>query len=418
MRGVERITGMFRMWRSTMTKYRFVKGAILLALVLMVTVVSAVNAEQPDLNITKVVSSTGPYAIDDDVTWVVTVWNNGSTATNIVVTEDLTGPYILQDFTVDPDPGSQFNSDTNTWTINTLGNGESATLRLVTNFSSAGEKVNTAAIASLNEVDLDTTDNSAESSIVIYDGLLLSADLKIKPTTLNVNSKGVFTVFVTLNVDSSEPSDEDEEEDEADDETAKPEIDFASSTLVCSEAELIRAQVSNKDGGTLIAKFYRQDLLNVTNGTGVMIKCSGTLVINGETYNVEGSDTIRVLGDKKGLAKFVSDMRKFLRLENDEVEVNETENSAVSSSVTLNPDSYKNKGQEKKVTRNSGDVSTTTTDGSPSDTNRGPKEKEPKNTGSNKNIQENTGGDTTGKGNGNANKPAESPGQSNGKKNK
>ena len=94
-------------------------------------------------------------------------------------------------------------------------------------------------------------------SVDIFDKLILSADLKIKPTTLNINSKGVFTVYVTLN-----PSESNEGE------TAKPTIDFARSTLTCSEAELIRASVSNKEGGTLIAKFYRQDLQNVTNGTG------------------------------------------------------------------------------------------------------------------------------------------------------
>ena len=32
---------------------------------------------QADLNVTKVVTSTGPYEVDDTVTWVVTLWNNG-----------------------------------------------------------------------------------------------------------------------------------------------------------------------------------------------------------------------------------------------------------------------------------------------------------------------------------------------------
>ena len=60
----------------------------------------------------------------------------------------------------------------------------------------------------------------------IFDKLLLSADLKIKPTTLNVNSKGVFTVYVTLNPSKSTEG-----------EKVKPTIDFARSTLTCSEAE-------------------------------------------------------------------------------------------------------------------------------------------------------------------------------------
>ena len=402
-----------------MTHYRFVKGAILLAVVLMATVVSAAHAEVANLSVSKEVSPAGPFAVNDTVTWVVTVWNNGpDDASNITLLEDLSQLSGHGDITVDADPGSEYDSDTHFWNISTLANATSASLRLVTNFSTAGERINRISITALDQEDLTGDDNSAESEVVIFDGLLLSADLKIKPTTLNVNSKGVFTVFVTLNVDSSGPSGDEEGEDEADDEAAKPEIDFDSSTLVCSEAELIRTAVSNKDGGTLIAKFYREDLKNITSGPGVMINCSGTLSVDGESIYVEGSDTIRVIGEKKGLAKIFSDMKKFLRLEKDDADVNETEDGAVTTTVTLNPESYKNKGQEKKVTRNSEDVSTTTTNGPQSDTTRGPKEKEPKNTGSNKNFQENTGGDPAGKGNGNANKPAESPGQSNGKKNK
>ena len=389
-----------------MTKYRFVKGAILLALVLMVTVVSAAHAEVANLSVSKELSPTGPFAVNDTVRWVVTVWNNGpDDASNIILKEGISQLSGHGDLTVEVDDGV-YDIGTDTWTIPSLENATSTSLRLVTNFSSPGEKVNSISITGLDQVDLTDGDNSAESDVVIFDSLLLSADLKIKPTTLNKNSKGVFTVFVTLNSDSSKPT--------GDDEAEKPEIDFDSSTLTCAEAELIRASVSNKDGGTVIAKFYREDLRNVTNGTGVMVNCSGTLLVNGESIYVEGSDTIRVI-EKKGLAKIFSDVKKFLRLEKAEVEINETENGTITT-VTLNPESYKNKGQAKKINQNS--VSGTTTDDTQSDTTRGPKEKEPKNTGNNKNIQENTCGDTTGRGNGNANKPEITPGQSNGKKNK
>ena len=56
------------------------------------------------------------------------------------------------------------------------------------------------------------------------------------------------------------------------------------------------------------------------------INCSGTLSVDGESIYVEGSDTIRVIGEKKGLDKIFSDLKKFLRIEKDEGEVNETEN--------------------------------------------------------------------------------------------
>jgi len=388
-----------------MTKYRFVKGCILLALILLVTIVSAAEP-QADLNVTKVVSSTGPYAINDTVTWVVTIWNNGpDNATNVTLKEDISQLSGHRDITVEVDDGL-YDDTTGTWTIPTLANATSANLTLVTNFSTAGEKTNKVTVT-LDQVDEDLTDNSAESGIDIFDGLLLSADLKIKPTTLNVNSKGVFTVFVTLSTSESTEA-----------EAAKPKIDFARSTLTCSEAELIRASVSNKDGGTLIAKFYRQDLQNVTNGTGVMVNCSGTLSVNGESIYVEGSDTIRVIGEKKGLDKIFSDLKKFLRIEKDEVEVNETENSTTTSTVTLDPASYKNKGQLKKQAGNSEDQSVTNTGTqAPSDKIRGPTEDTGKNNDKDKNLQKNNAGDTSGKGNNNANRPDdESQGKSNGKK--
>jgi uncharacterized repeat protein (TIGR01451 family) len=390
-----------------MTKYRFVKGCILLALILLVTIVSAAEP-QADLNVTKVVSSTGPYAINDTVTWVVTISNNGpDNATNVTLKEDVSQLSGHQDITVEVSEGA-YNDTTGTWTIPTLANATSAKLTLVTNFSTPGKKTNKVTVT-LDQTDEDQSDNSAQSGVDIFDGLLLSADLKIKPTTLNVNSKGVFTVFVTLNTSGSSK-----------DAAAKPTIDFARSTLTCSEAELIRASVSNKEGGTLIAKFYRQDLENVTNGTGVMVNCSGTLSVNGESIYVEGSDTIRVLGEKKGLDKIFSDLKKFLRIEKDEGEVNETENSTITSTVTLDPDSYKNKGQLKKQAGNSGDQSvknTVTQD--LSDKTRGPKEDAGKSNGKDKNLQKNNAGDSPGKGNNNVNGPDnESLGKVNGKKTK
>jgi len=390
-----------------MAKYRFIKGCILLALILLVTLVSAAEP-QADLNVTKVVSSTGPYAINDTVTWVVTIWNNGpDDAMNVTLKEDISQLSGHQDILVEVSEGA-YNDTTGTWTIPVLENATSASLTLVTNFSTPGEKTNKVTVT-LNQADENLSDNSAQSSVDIFDGLLLSADLKIKPTTLNVNSKGVFTVFVTLNTSGSTQG-----------EAAKPKIDFARSSLTCSGAELIRTSVSNKDGGTLIAKFYRQDLQNVTNGTGVMVNCSGSLSVDGENIYVEGSDTISVIGEKKGLDKIFSDLKKFLRIEKDEIEINETENSTTTSTVTLNPDSYKNKGQLKKQTGNSDDQSTkNTVTQDLSDKTRGPKEDAGTNNGKDKNLQKNNAGDTTGKGNNNANRPDnESPVKSNGKKTK
>ncbi len=133
------------------------------------------------------------------------------------------------------------------------------------------------------------------------------------------------------------------------DERKKPRIDYANDSLTCSGAELVRASASGKDGRTLIAKFYRQDLENVTPGEGIRINCSGTLAVNGRVIPVEGSDTIRVIGEKKGLDKVLSKLWKFLGIEKDDVEITEGEDGDITVTLSLNPDNFKNPGRAKKM---------------------------------------------------------------------
>ena len=108
----------------------------------------------------------------------------------------------------------------------------------------------------------------------------IPATVRIEPETLNLASQGVFTAFIQLP----------EGYDAAD-------IDV--STVVCEGAPAVRGMVSEEDNGTYIAKFNRQDLINVTTGDEV------TLTVTGELYDgtpFEGSDTIRVI-DKGGKNK-------------------------------------------------------------------------------------------------------------------
>jgi hypothetical protein len=392
---------------------RLFTGLILLALLLTVGVAGAADVPQADLNVTKMVSSAGPYAVNDTITWVVTVWNNGpDDATDVVLKEDISELSGHGDITVDVSAGT-YDSATENWTIPLLENATSASLTLATNFSTPGEKINSISITDQAPGDLLQEDNSAESGVVIYDKLLLSADLKIKPTTLNLNSKGVFTVYVTLNVPQS-----------GEEKAAKPRIDFASSSLTCSEAELIRASVSNKDGGTLIAKFYRQDLQNVTNGTGVMVNCSGTLSVDGESIYVEGSDTIRVMGEKKGVDKILSQLWKFLGIEKDEIEINESEDGNVTVLFTLNPDNFKNPGQVKKFLKNQDDQDNESdteilNETAVSKQARNREENQVKNNGNNQQIRQNTADNNTDRGaNGSNKNKDESSGKANGKKTK
>jgi uncharacterized repeat protein (TIGR01451 family) len=370
---------------------------------------------QADLNVSKVVSSTGPYEIDDEVTWVVTVWNNGpGNATNITIADDISHLTGLKNITAVAGHG-RYNTTTNIWNIDELKNASYTTLTLKTTFNTSGDKINKVDITALNETDPILNNNHAEATVRfnasgnITPDSRVSANLVIKPTTLNLKSKGVFTVHVSLTGAGLKP---------AADERKKPRIDYANSSLTCSEAELVRATASGKDGGTLIAKFYRKDLENVTPGEGIQINCSGTLAVNGMIIPVEGSDTIRVIGEKKGLDKVLSRLWKFLGIEKDDVEITEGEDGNITVTLSLNPDSFKNPGQAKKILKINNNESETTAgnETAVSDQPRGGKEKNSKNNGDNK-IREKNADDKPDKGNkGSDKQDDEAPGKSNGKR--
>jgi hypothetical protein len=367
------------------------------------------------------VSSTGPYEIDDEVTWVVTVWNNGpGNATNITIAEDISYLAGLKNITAVAGFG-KYNATTNIWNIDELKNASYTTLTLKTTFNTSGNKINKVNITALNETDPILNNNHAEATIpfntsdiitpYIIPDSPVSADLVIKPNTLNLKRKGVFTVYIFLTGTSWMSQNE---------KTNKPRIDYANSSLTCSGADMVRANVSKKDGGTLIAKFHRQDLENVTAGDGVRINCSGTFLVNGKTIPVEGSDTIRVIGEKKGLDKVLSRLWKFLGIEKDDVEITEGEDGNITVTLSLNPDSFKNYGQAKKILKINDNEPTTgaVNETAVSDQTRGGKEKTSKNNGDNK-IRETNADDKPDKGNkGSDKQDDEAPGKSNGKKNK
>jgi uncharacterized repeat protein (TIGR01451 family) len=393
-------------------------GVILLALVFNSGIVCAADGEEThaDLNVSKTVTSTGPYEIDDEVTWAITLWNNGpANATSITLKDDISQLQGLKNITAVAGRGT-YNTTTNIWNIDELKNASYTTLTLKTTFSTAGDKTNKVTITALNETDPILNNNHAESTVrfnasgTITPDSRVSENLVIKPITLNLKSKGVFTVHVSLtgaNLNSAAG------------ERKTPRIDYANSSLTCSGAELVRASASGKDGRTLIAKFYRQDLENVTPGEGIRINCSGTLAVNGMIIPAEGSDTIRVIGEKKGLDKVLSRLWKFLGIEKDDVEITEGEDGNITVTLSLNPDNFKNPGQAKKMLKTKDNEPTTeaVNETAVSDQNRAGKEKISKNNGDNK-IREKNAEDKPDKGNkGSDKKDDTSPGKSKGKKN-
>ena len=105
---------------------------------------------------------------------------------------------------------------------------------------------------------------------------VIIASIEIKPETLNLKSKGVFTAFIDL------PEGYNEEE-----------IDV--STVECEGASALSGVIA--DDGKLVVKFDREDLDDVPIGDAVELAVTGR-VTDGPMF--KGTDTIRVIDSGKG----------------------------------------------------------------------------------------------------------------------
>ncbi len=381
---------------------QLVSGIILLTMILSVGIVCAADGDA-NLSISKLVSSAAPYETGDPVIWIVTLSNNGpADATNISVSEVISGFSGLTQMSGSADLGT-YDGTTRIWNISKLENATSAHLTIITVFDEKGTQTNNVNILGLDQTSRGN--NHADAAVVLNRAVAvitdepLSANLSIRPNTLSLNSKGVFTVFVSLNDGTL---------------TSKPVIDPEDSSLTCEGAEMVSAGVSNREGGTLVAKFHRQDLEDVTNGTGVKISCSGSLSVNGQMVAVDGYDTIRVIGEKKGLDSLISRLLRYLGLEKDDSAVSGTEDGNITLPVTLDPESFRNIGQMKKALR----TTDTPAPDQTSNTTADQTQTIGKQRGNDKDTRENNAGNNQNRGNKNTNKGDGSNGNSNGKKNK
>ena len=123
-------------------------------------------------------------------------------------------------------------------------------------------------------------DGGVGTDNTIITGNPISANVTIKPETLNLKSKGHFTASITL-----------------------PEsYDFANvniSTVECEGAAAVSGQVA--DDGRYIAKFDREDLReDLPTGETVTLTVTGRVLHHGGEADFEGSDTVRVIDKGKG----------------------------------------------------------------------------------------------------------------------
>ncbi|MFH1392090.1 MAG: PKD domain-containing protein, partial [bacterium] len=133
----------------------------------------------------------------------------------------------------------------------------------------------------LNVTDNDGLTDTDSTTVTIVRVKPIPATIRIEPETLNLASKGVFTAFIALP----------ESYDVAN-------IDV--STAVCEVATAVKGMISEVDKGTYIAKFNREDLVNVPTGDAVTLRVIGKVFYNSGLADFEGSDTIRVINQGNG----------------------------------------------------------------------------------------------------------------------
>jgi hypothetical protein len=105
--------------------------------------------------------------------------------------------------------------------------------------------------------------------------------VRIEPETINLKSNGVFTTFFTLPKGYHKKHHFNKKH-------------WFELTVVCEGAPAMKV-MAIKRGNGYIAKFRTQDLINITPGDEITFTAYAIFDHHGETFAIEGSDTVRVI---------------------------------------------------------------------------------------------------------------------------
>jgi uncharacterized repeat protein (TIGR01451 family) len=157
------------------------------------TVVDGVAASA-DIAVAKTVDNPTPN-VGEAVTFTITATNNGpSNATGVAITDAL--PSGLAFVSATPSQGS-FTPGSGLWTVGALANGASATLQITANVLIPGAMTNTATKTAGDQLDPDTSNNTASASLNAQPSADLQV-LKIADNAVpNLGTNVTFTITVT-----------------------------------------------------------------------------------------------------------------------------------------------------------------------------------------------------------------------------
>jgi len=104
--------------------------------------------------------------------------------------------------------------------------------------------------------------------------------IKITPNTLNIDSHGTVTAFITF-------------EEEFD------EINVLPETITCEGNDMVKGIVVKGNGHDYLAKFNAEDFSELTPGDEVTLTVHGEVYLDGELRSFEGFDVVRVIENRK-----------------------------------------------------------------------------------------------------------------------
>ncbi|WP_192823136.1 T9SS type A sorting domain-containing protein [Rufibacter sp. LB8] len=158
--------------------------------------ISAGAPLQADLSVTNTVSA-GPYYVGKDVTYTVSIRNNGPNASSgVVAVDDL--PEGLTFISATPSVGN-FDASTGIWEVGSIAVNATRTLTLVARPTEVGTYTTTASKIASNEIDNVTTNDAASNSITVNAAADIAVTKSISAGPYNATDEVTFTTTVTNN---------------------------------------------------------------------------------------------------------------------------------------------------------------------------------------------------------------------------
>jgi uncharacterized repeat protein (TIGR01451 family) len=169
-----------------------------------------IDARQADLSLTKSVDNAAPN-VGDRVTFTITIANGGPDDATGVAVKDLLPAGLTYE---SDDSGGVYNPVTGVWSVGTVGNGLSRSLKIIATVTSASPVVNYAQVSASDLFDPDSTPN--DNSVGADDDASVTvdareADLSLAKTVSVVDlltTNGYFEATWTLTLTSAVTSDQ------------------------------------------------------------------------------------------------------------------------------------------------------------------------------------------------------------------